>query len=528
MIVLPSRQKGKITTAYNCQGDIPCSPVTESPSGPRKRARHHFSAMMKQSIFSLAPRSFVLILPAILASCASQGGFAHLDPIAPLNPIHGYDPYAPQSPLSDSVAASWTANLKAEFANKDFFKNMDANQSASDRNSLIYELIALSDYRFSRYESDLVLGKAKRDTFTDISMFGLNSAASLMTPGSATQIVSAIAAGLGFSRSNIEKNFFQNQATPALIDRMEVLRKAKYNEIIPNLSQSYSDYPIAAALKDVNDYFQAGTMIGALKDIKQNTAIQDIEMAGGSVKPPPVHQTPTPPTPPPSPKSTPHPNSTPKPHNSATPDLTDTSKAPNVIALRAWWKPNGIADEDRTKKFNEWLATNEDGADIASFLRNPIYKKDWAKARAALVPSPPSTPPSIDPDVKALRDWLKPNGTADADHTKKFNEWLSTNENNVDVVTFLHDPIYKKAWPKARAALVPAAPPTTPHPSAITDPDAKALFDWWKPDGVANPDHTQKFNTWLATNQAGLDITSFLMNPLYKKDWPKAKAVLVH
>ena len=235
-----------------------------------------------------ASLAVLLLLPCFLASCASQGGIAHLDPIAPLNPLHNYNPYAPQSPLSDSVAKSWTLELQQEFADPNFFKTMDSNADAVKRNTLAYQMIGLCDYRFAHYEYDLVLGKAKRDTFTDLSMFGLNSAASLMTPGSATQIISAIAAGLGFSRSNIEKNFFQNQATPALLDRMEVLRKAKYNEIVPKLGLPYSQYPAAALLKDMNDYFNAGTMIGALRDVKQNTAIKDIETEGGTVTLPPV------------------------------------------------------------------------------------------------------------------------------------------------------------------------------------------------------------------------------------------------
>jgi hypothetical protein len=155
------------------------------------------------------------------------------------------------------------------------------------RNDLVYRLIFLSDYRFSRYEADLMLGKATRDSFIDLSMFGVNSAATLLTPGSATRVLSAIAAGLGFSRSTIEKNFYMNHAAPVLMAKMRALRKEKLNEIVRNLARGIDDYPATLAIIDVLDYYNRGTMLGALQSISNETAVQEIEAEGGRVIEPP-------------------------------------------------------------------------------------------------------------------------------------------------------------------------------------------------------------------------------------------------
>ena len=194
------------------------------------------------------------------------------------------NPFAPPSPLAASVVAKW----EKELANTD----VTAIETRKDRNDLVYRLIFLSDYRFNRYESDLMLGKATRDSFIDMSMFGLNAASTLITPGSATKMLAAVAGGLGFSRATVEKNFYLNHAAPVLMGKMRALRTEKLNEIVKNLSRGIDDYPASLAIIDVLDYYNRGTMIGALQAISNDTAVQTIKAEGGRVveseKAPPV------------------------------------------------------------------------------------------------------------------------------------------------------------------------------------------------------------------------------------------------
>ena len=193
---------------------------------------------------------------------------------------HAANPFAPASPLASTVVTQW----ERELANIDL---RDYRQEP-ERSALVYRLIFLSDYRFNRYEADLMLGKAKRDTFIDMSMFGLNTAAALITPGDATQILSAIAGGLSFSRNTIEKNFYMNHTQTVLIARMRVLRKEKLNDIAANLRQSPRVYPVELAIVDVLDYYNRGSMLGALQSISSETSTQEIRAAGGEVKRPPA------------------------------------------------------------------------------------------------------------------------------------------------------------------------------------------------------------------------------------------------
>lgn len=219
------------------------------------------------------PFADLRLLPILLATVLLSG-------CAGTNQGNQGNPFAPAGPLATSVVARW----EKEFATLD----ISQYRQEPERSALVYRLIFISDYRFSRYEADLMLGKATRDTFVDMSMFGLNAAASLLTPGQATQVLSAIAGGLSFSRNTIEKNFYMNHTAPVLIARMRVLRKEKLNEICANLRQSPRAYPIELAIIDVLDYYNRGTMLGALQSVSNQTSIQEIQAAGGEVRLPPA------------------------------------------------------------------------------------------------------------------------------------------------------------------------------------------------------------------------------------------------
>lgn len=185
------------------------------------------------------------------------------------------NPFAPPSPLAAKVVAKWEQELA--------LTDVTAIATRKERNDLVYRLIFLCDYRFNRYEADLMLGKATRDSFIDMSMFGLTTASSLMTQGASTKMLSAIAGGLGFSRATVEKNFYVNHAAPVLMAKMRALRAEKLNEIVQNLSRGIGSYPASLAIIDVLDYYNRGTMLGALQSISNDTAVQTIRAQGGKV-----------------------------------------------------------------------------------------------------------------------------------------------------------------------------------------------------------------------------------------------------
>ncbi len=225
----------------------------------------------------------MVVLAFLAAACSVTEKGPRLDPFAAINPFQRFDPLAPPSPLAAQVVAQWEADLA-----KPGFLDDPRWHTRAGRDRLTYQLILMSDYRFNRYESDLVTGRATRDTFVDVAVLGLSAAGTLINPGQATRILSAISGGLVASSASIEKNFYQNQAQAVLLRKMKVLRQEKLFSISHHLLREGVDrYPVERALIDVLDYYNRGTMLGALDAISQDTAAQEIAVQGGKVTPPP-------------------------------------------------------------------------------------------------------------------------------------------------------------------------------------------------------------------------------------------------
>jgi len=307
-----------------------------------------------------------------------------MDPLAAINPLQRFNPFAPQSPLAASVIAQW----ETEFQTPGFLDTSNGRwHTRQGRDELVYRLIFICDYRFARYEADLVAGKATRDTFVDVAVLGLTSAAALTTPGQATQILAAISGGLIGSRAAVERNFYQNMAQPVLLRKMQVLRAQKLFAISHRLRKYNVDvYPTERALIDVLDYYNRGTMLAALQEISNDTAAQEIQLGRGQVTVPPIEGTSPPPdlnldigngshnrtspeisptpksTPSPTPKSTPSPTpkSTPSPTPKSTPSPTPkNSPEPTPEELHSLQKElikrlRNISDQQATEVLGQF------------------------------------------------------------------------------------------------------------------------------------------------------------------------------
>jgi hypothetical protein len=107
---------------------------------------------VKTNYLQLLVRDFSgIILSLILVSCALQEKGPQMDPFAAINP------FAPQSPLAGAVIAQW----EADFEKPGFLDSSGGYwHTRQGRDELVYRLIFMCDYRFARYEADLVAGKA--------------------------------------------------------------------------------------------------------------------------------------------------------------------------------------------------------------------------------------------------------------------------------------------------------------------------------------------------------------------------------
>lgn len=246
----------------------------------------------------------------------------------------------------DSIVKSLVKKYSAEDA---IFANQ-SGMTVKQRNEVLDDLIFLTDVNYHRFEEELYLGKAFFDTSGDLAILGLGAAGGLITHSATQAIISAISGGIGGARVSINKNFFHEYSTQALIAKMQASRKTKLATIREAMALEIKDYSLSRGLSDIADYYNVGTIVGALQDI--------VADAGAEKK-------------------------------KSDQELKKLIKGKYIktIAgetLRKFWKPDGkTIDQANEQKLQQWM--KENGFDtgtgaITMFLRNEMLEDARVKA----------------------------------------------------------------------------------------------------------------------------------------------------
>ncbi len=152
----------------------------------------------------------------------------------------------------------------------------DPNKKQALRNEIINARIRAIDIHFNDFQQRLYREGVGSNIATDWTVIGLGVAGSITSSLSATQNLSAISGGITGAKSSFDKNAFFDRTMPAILSQMIALRKSALVKIRSGLTAGVSEYPLNWALTDVEEYFIAGTMPGAVMGI--------IEEAGATTK----------------------------------------------------------------------------------------------------------------------------------------------------------------------------------------------------------------------------------------------------
>lgn len=168
---------------------------------------------------------------------------------------------------------------------KDFAADVQKYRDASDpgnpkpdlaaakayRDRIVYGLMADIEYLFRDYESNLFINSAKFNIGGDFLELGLSTAATLGNGARTKTILSALGTAVAGNRISIDKNFFRQRTFESIINAMEARRSAVEKRILDQLPKGVDLYPFEAALKDLREYFFAGTLEGGLTELQQQT-----------------------------------------------------------------------------------------------------------------------------------------------------------------------------------------------------------------------------------------------------------------
>ncbi len=133
---------------------------------------------------------------------------------------------------------------------------------------------------FPQFEEDLFRQAREAGFAATVTTLGL-TAAGAVAGGGTTQVLSAIAAGITGSRAAFEREVLAERTVLAIHTSMRANRMIVLARIRLGLTQSVSQYPLAAGLTDVEDYYFQGTVLGALIGITKAVGVKAEEAERG-------------------------------------------------------------------------------------------------------------------------------------------------------------------------------------------------------------------------------------------------------
>jgi len=144
------------------------------------------------------------------------------------------------------------------------------------RDEVINGRIYVIDYYYNKFRQNMRGVKPDTNIVTDIAVLGLDAADAINPARRAKEILLAISGGLTGPGASVDKDDFYDEALPALISKMDSLRLERLVLIRQRMkygTQGENPYTLGAAMIDVNNYFQSGTISGALLGITKSSGV---------------------------------------------------------------------------------------------------------------------------------------------------------------------------------------------------------------------------------------------------------------
>lgn len=200
-------------------------------------------------------RSAIWILVTFLSGCAGlQGGM----PNVPFN--------------VEQELGIVSAQLRESASVKIFY---DA-PSYESRNKFIASRLVITNIEYLKFIKSLSAEETQIHSATDMLVLTLDVVSAAVIPVNTKSILSGLSAIAGGVRLSIDKNVYYEKTMSALISSMNAQRKEVLSKLLSGATRTLKGYPFEQALSDINDYYLAGTIQGALAAIQSAAAVKEV------------------------------------------------------------------------------------------------------------------------------------------------------------------------------------------------------------------------------------------------------------
>jgi hypothetical protein len=251
-----------------------------------------------------------------------------------------------------SVSADSAVGAEADYA-----KAQDdpvLRQQIRDR--IVRSRIYVADVNYHEFQRSLSTEQKAFAVGSDIAVLALAGAGTLAKSTRTKTRLAAWSAGVLGGRSAIDKEIYYDKTLPAIVAQMDASRRTVLATLLGGLAQSDADYSLLEAKADLEDYYIAGTLPGALNAISKEAGKQ-ANVADLKI------------------------------------ERISEAKYANTAEtkrIRAYWKPDGTTvDAAHATAMNEWLRTNAGGTRLPTFMYGATLAQKKAMIDALSIPEQP-------------------------------------------------------------------------------------------------------------------------------------------
>ena len=203
------------------------------------------------------------------------------------------------------------------------------------RNQIVNSRMRAIDLFYYDYEARLTRERQDVGFFATVAQLALTTSSTLVSSAGTKTILSAAATGLTGTKESYDKNILIDRTISVFQQQMQAQRQLVKAKIIQRLSLGVDAYPLELAQSDLEEYYRAGTLTGALLGTEQ-TASANLAQANAieeqvlSVK------------------------------------FAETDLAPRI---RSYWRANA----EQKKRVETWLVDHQIHVPVTLFLNSDVY-----------------------------------------------------------------------------------------------------------------------------------------------------------
>lgn len=142
------------------------------------------------------------------------------------------------------------------------------------RNQFIEDVLPYIDEVYMDFITDIQAGRDRTNFVADLVELGASAAVGIANGERSLQILGVGLTAFRGGRRSADLNFYKEQTTPILINKMDGNRARVHALILTREREGVDTYPIGAAIADIVAYYNAGTLVRAFTELQKDTAVQ--------------------------------------------------------------------------------------------------------------------------------------------------------------------------------------------------------------------------------------------------------------